>query len=89
MSGTVRTYRSSAFAERAFCGTCGTHLWFREDGRDHELMPGLFAGADKMPLAREVYADCAPSYLPLAGGHARVDRADYERDHPFVEGDAP
>ena len=43
----VSRYRSSAFAERAFCPKCGSHLWFddvAETGtvQNYELMPGLF-----------------------------------------------
>ncbi|MDY6983113.1 MAG: GFA family protein, partial [Pseudomonadota bacterium] len=28
VEGDVKTYRSSDWAERAFCGTCGTHLYY-------------------------------------------------------------
>ena len=85
VTGQVATYRSSPFAERAFCATCGTHLWFRDDGGDYELVPGLFEEAAGFPLSREVYADRAFAAVPLAGDHARVSRADYESSHPFVE----
>jgi hypothetical protein len=30
ISGKVAIYASSAFAERAFCPRCGSHLWFRD-----------------------------------------------------------
>ena len=89
VSGPVARHRSSSFAERAFCGTCGTHLWLRDDGRGYELVPGLFDDAAGMPLAREVYADRAFACARLAGDHPRVSRADYERSHPFVEADEP
>ena len=85
VTGPVATYRSSSFAERAFCPTCGTHLWLRDDGRDYELVPGLFEGAAGFALSREVYADRAFAAVPLAGDHVRVSRADYESSHPFVE----
>ena len=90
VSGPVTTYASSAFAERAFCPTCGTHLWFRdtEAGAPYELSPGLFAESHDWPIDREVYADRAAAYLPLAGSHRKITRAAYERDHPFVEGDS-
>jgi hypothetical protein len=88
VAGEVRTYRSSAFAERAFCPTCGTHLWIRDDGGDYELMPGLFAGAAGFPLVREVYADRAFAGVTLAGSHERVRRAAYEAANAHVAGES-
>ncbi|QIE55540.1 GFA family protein [Pikeienuella piscinae] len=85
VQGPVETYRSSSFAERAWCRRCGTHLWIRDDGEGFDLTPGLFDDAADFVLTREVYADRAFDCVSLAGGHARVKRADYERDHPFVE----
>ena len=81
VEGPVRTYRSSAFAERAWCDGCGTALWFREDGGPHELSPGLFDV--EWVLEREVYADRAGA-LALAGEHERVSAAEYEREHVHV-----
>lgn len=45
VTGEVAAFRSSPFAERAFCPVCGTHLWIRDDGGDYDLMPGLFDAA--------------------------------------------
>jgi hypothetical protein len=84
VTGPVRVYRGSAFAERAFCAICGSHLWFREDGEGHELAPGLFDAAAAFPLAREVYADRAPGWLRLEGDHARVAADAYEAERPHV-----
>jgi hypothetical protein len=89
VTGEVARYRSSSFAERVWCPACGTHLWFRDDGADYELLPGLFDAAADVPLVREVYADRAFACVPLAGDHVRRTKAEYERDNPFVEGDAP
>ena len=89
VTGEVARHRASEFAERAFCPACGTHLWMRDDGANYELMPGLYDAAAEMPLVREVYADSAFACVPLAGDHVRRSRAEYERDNPFVEGDAP
>ena len=55
VTGEVTRYRSSSFAERAFCPRCGSHLWFNDvdaDGepRSYELMPGLFEAARGWPL---------------------------------------
>ncbi|TCO69927.1 GFA family protein [Rhodovulum euryhalinum] len=88
VTGEVRTYRSSPFAERAFCPVCGTHLWIRDDREGYDLMPGLFEAASGFPLNHEVYADRAFAAVRLQGSHARISRADYEASHPFIEGDA-
>jgi hypothetical protein len=92
--GEVARYRSSAFAERAFCPRCGSHLWFNdvEEGGQasrYELMPGLFDAARSWPLRSEIYVDRAMASVPLAGDHRRLSRADYEAKYPFVEGDHP
>lgn len=89
VEGPVATYRSSSFAERAWCRDCGTHLWIRDDGKGFDLTPGLFDDAADFTLAREVYADRAFACVPLAGGHVRVTQADYEARNPYLnEGDA-
>ena len=91
VTGDVARYRSSGFAERAFCPACGSHLWMRnlspED--DYEFMPGLFDGARDFPLISEIYADAAPRHAALQGDHKRATRAEYESKNLFVEGDKP
>ncbi len=96
VAGEVRTFRSSPFAERAFCPVCGSHLWFRnvrDDGAPAddgiELMPGLFDAARDWPLRSEIYVDRALASVRLAGEHPRATRADYEAKNPSVEGDDP
>lgn len=92
--GEVRRFRSSPFAERAFCPVCGSHLWFADvdegsEPAEYELMPGLFDEAHGWPLRSEVYSDRALASVRLEGEHPRKTRAEYESRNPFVEGDAP
>lgn len=92
VTGEVTRYRSSSFAERAFCPRCGSHLWFNdlEEGAEpqvYELMPGLFDVARTWPLRSEIYVDRAMASVHLLGDHRRKSRADYEAENPFVEGD--
>jgi hypothetical protein len=92
VTGEVTRYRSSAFAERAFCPSCGSHLWFndvQEGGNpsSYELMPGLFDAARSWPLRSEIYVDRAMASVHLAGDHRRRSRAEYEAENRFVEGD--
>ena len=90
VTGPVKTYRSSPFAERAWCDVCGSNLWIRDDGKQYELMPGLFANAGGARLTHVVYADRAPDGWNYAGDLKRVSAQDYETSNPFVpEGDTP
>ena len=88
--GPVRRFASTAFAERAFCETCGSHLWMRdldEEAPGYDLMPGLFEAATDWPLRSEIYVDRAMASAKLAGSHRRATRAEYEAKNPHVEGD--
>ena len=92
VTGEVSRYRSSSFAERAFCPRCGSHLWFNdvEEGGEpkaYELMPGLFDAARGWPLRSEIYVDRAMASIHLTGDHRRKSRAEYEAGNPFVPGD--
>lgn len=91
VEGEVAHHASSPFAERAFCPTCGSHLWMRDtDTADapYELMPGLFDEARDWPLRSEIYTDRALAAVSLAGEHPRATRAEYEARSRHIEGDA-
>ncbi len=84
VSGPVRTYRASTFAERAFCETCGSHLWMRDDDGDYDLVPAIFDAASDWPLDHEIYADHALASARLAGDHPRGSASDYEAANRHV-----
>ena len=93
IEGPIRTYRSSGFAERAWCGVCGSAVYFRnvagKDSGFFEFAPGLFENAAGARLVRVVYADCAPGGYRIEGdGVERVSKADYEATHDHVPEDA-
>lgn len=89
VEGPVKIYRSSSFAERAFCDTCGSQLWFRDHIDDaYELQVGLFKAARGFPLTSEIYIDQRLACLPLEGDHRQETQAEYEAKYPSVdEGD--
>ena len=89
VAGPVQTYASSAFAERAFCRTCGTSLWMRntQPEGEYEFLPALFPGADEFPLISEIYIDCAPAYGALQGDHKTATQAQYEAKNQHVAKD--
>lgn len=73
VSGPAQVYRSSEWAERGFCGTCGSTLWYGtvEDGARH-LSAGLFEDAAGATLTLEFFADNCPQGYRMAGDHQRL-----------------
>lgn len=92
IAGPVATYQSSEFAERAWCNTCGSAVWFKdtigENEHVFELAPGLFDGFGGARLVRVVYCDRAAGGVRLAGDLDRMTKAEYEAQFPFVEDSA-
>ncbi|ASM71014.1 MULTISPECIES: GFA family protein [Roseobacteraceae] len=88
VEGPVKRFQSTSFAERAFCGKCGTHLWMRntnDQAEDYDLMPGLFDAAHDWPLRSEIYADKAMVAVRLEGDHPRKTAAAYEASNPHTK----
>ncbi|QFT58081.1 Glutathione-dependent formaldehyde-activating enzyme [Sulfitobacter sp. THAF37] len=73
VTGDAMTYRSSEWAQRGFCGTCGSTLWYEtiHDGR-RNLAAGLFEDGGGAPLKMEFFADKCPQGYRLAGDHRRL-----------------
>lgn len=68
----VRTYRSSTWAERSFCGACGSNLWYRLVGpseRPHAWHVALGSLNDKSGLrfAEEICVETRPEAYAFAG----------------------
>jgi len=75
--GPAQTYRSSDWAERGFCGTCGSTLWYGtvEDGV-RNLSAGLFPDAAGGVLKVEFFADLCPGGYGFAGAHRKMSSAE-------------
>ncbi len=88
IDGPIRTYQSSAFAERAWCETCGSAVWFADTSDNAEdiveLTAGLFDDFGGARLTRVVYADRCPAGIVLGAGFQRVTEAEYERDNAHI-----
>lgn len=58
----LTVFRSSAFAERGFCRTCGTHIFHRpQDGPELAISSGLFS-SENFYIAREIFIDAKPPF---------------------------
>ena len=63
----VATYRSSDWAERAFCSRCGSNLWylFRPTG-NRTFLAGLFDLPEGFTIKQQIFVDEKPDWYDLA-----------------------
>ncbi len=71
--GPAKSFQSSEWAERGFCETCGSTLWYGtiEDGIRHPSA-GLFKNAADGEMKIEFFADQCPHGYALAGDHRKM-----------------
>lgn len=70
-------YRSSEWAERGFCGRCGSSLFFHYLPKGtYGLLAGLFPDHALLPLNEEIFIDEKPDYYDFAGERERLTGAE-------------
>lgn len=63
----IGVYASSAWAERGFCQTCGTHLFYRLKQTGAHFMPaGLFGAEAALDFDHQVFIEEKPAYYAFA-----------------------
>lgn len=78
---TLQTFKSSPWAERAFCPTCGTNLFYRvtapgpHQGAIH-LALGTLDDQSGMSLSSELFIDIKPEGYAFEGEHRRLTEAE-------------
>ena len=72
---TLVVHRSSSFAERGFCGRCGTHIFHRpQDGPELAISAGLFDGVS-LRVKREIFHDAKPPFYHFEADSERRSTA--------------
>ncbi len=63
----VTAYRSSDWAERGFCKTCGSNLYYRlVEADSYVVFAGLFSNQDGMTLKSQIFIDEKPAFYDFA-----------------------
>lgn len=63
----IRVYPSSDWAERGFCGDCGTHLFYRlKEGGLHAVPVGLLENDEDWQFTEQVFIDEKPDFYGFA-----------------------
>lgn len=63
----MAVYASSEWAERTFCKTCGTHLFYRlKEFGTMSVTAGLFQDQVEFQLTEQIYIDKKPAFYDFA-----------------------
>lgn len=73
----VVRYRSSDWAERGFCGRCGSNLFYHFLPLDtYSFTAGIFPDEALLPLAEEIFIDEKPAYYAFDAASEKLTGAE-------------
>lgn len=86
----IQSYHASEHGERAFCGTCGTTLYWKMQGRAIAFMSvGLLDDQSGLSVEEEIFVDHRPDWLPHFKGAKQHDEAEMQAQlKAFLEKEA-
>ncbi len=68
----ITVYDSSAWAQRAFCSKCGTHLYYKLLATGEYFVPAGVFDANDFELTSQIYIDNKPDYYAFANQTAML-----------------
>ena len=72
----VEVYRSSDWAERAFCRRCGTHLYYHLLPMNEYVLPAGLFGDQPFDFHLQIYVDHKPAAYDFANRTAMMTEAE-------------
>jgi hypothetical protein len=73
----LKVYKSSDWAERAFCSECGTHIFYRLSANNDYFLPaGLFQDGVEFEFKEQIFIDRKPSYYEFANQTLKMTEAE-------------
>ncbi len=73
----INRYQSSQWAERGFCKSCGTHLFYHLKGADRYMVPaGLFDDKSGFTLHHQIFTDKKPGFYDFANDTENMTEAE-------------
>lgn len=86
-AGRVGVYASSDHAERGFCGTCGTTLYWRmRDGSLLTVSAQAFEAPERFAFASEIFIDRKPGNYAFANDTKKLTEAEVLAQFPEIAG---
>ncbi|NBA93883.1 GFA family protein [Pseudomonas sp. R5(2019)] len=75
----IKVFSSSDWAERGFCDTCGTHLFYRlKQGGFYSVPLGLLQGPENWTFDLQVYIDEKPAWYDFSNKTKTMTGAEVE-----------
>lgn len=73
----ISVFDSSEWAERGFCATCGTHLFYRlKKGGFYSLPVGLLDDTEQWVFDNQIFVDEKPSFYAFANETKKMTAAE-------------
>lgn len=73
----LKVYNSSEWAERAFCGECGTHIFYKLLPTNKYFIPvGLFEDTIDFEFKEQIFIDMKPRYYEFANKTVNLTEAE-------------
>jgi hypothetical protein len=73
----LKVYQSSEWADRGWCGDCGTHLFYRLLGSQEYFVPaGLFQDDTQFEFTEQIYIDRKPHYYEFTNQTINLSEAE-------------
>jgi hypothetical protein len=84
-------YKSSDFAERLFCRTCGSSMFWRMQNSDGHVAVSFqsFDDQSELTFAEEIFIDEKPDHYAFAGSRPRRTGAEVIAAFQAQQGDGP
>jgi len=72
-NASVKHYASSDYAERGFCGDCGSHLYWRMKDQSHQAVHiGALEKSDDLEFKSQLFVEEKPDHYSYANDTAMV-----------------
>lgn len=72
----ISAYHASEWGERAVCGTCGSTLYWRMQGKPVAgIAVGLLDDQSGLTVGQEIFVDYRPDWMPPFGGASQSTEA--------------
>ena len=84
----LKVYRSSEWAERAFCSECGSHIFYKLLPTGEYFVPaGLFQNEIEFEFSEQIFIDRKPDYYSFANQTVNLTEAEVFAKFSDLQGD--